>query len=226
LSYVVPQPRRPGTVTASGYLLFLVAALIVTNAVVSATTIGPLTDVLRKAYDQAGVPNPDQLVSFVQGIYVGTIVLYVLFGVGYAVLAPLNLRGKNAARIVTWVLGGLGVCCLGCGTAGAAGGNSFSNGFSQGSAGDGAKIDTAEITRELNDALPPWLAPVQTTITVVGLLALLAVILLLALPASNAYFRRPVDTGIDQFLPPGGVAPNQPYPPYGTQPPSSGPPMP
>jgi hypothetical protein len=217
LSYVVPERRRPGTVTAAGYLLIMVAVLLVINVVISAVTIGPTIEVMRKAYAGAGIPNSDALVSFAQGVSIFAVVIYVLLAVGLGVLALLDLRGKNPARIVTWVLGGIGVCCLGCGTAGGATGGAFSGGFSQGQQTGGPKIDAAELTRQLNEAIPAWVRPVQTTITVLGLLALLAVILLLALPASNAYFRPPVDAGIEQFMnqPPYGTP--QP-PPYGDQP--------
>jgi hypothetical protein len=229
LSYVVPERRRPGTVTAAGYLLILVAVLLVVNVIISAVTIGPTIEVVRKAYAGAGIPNSDALVSFFRGVSIFSVIIYVLLAVGLGVLALLDLRGKNPARIVTWVLGGIGVCCLGCGTAGGATSGSFSGGFSQGQQTGGPKIDAAELTRQLNEAIPAWVRPVQTTTTVVSLLALLAVILLLALPASNAYFRPPADAGIEQFMnqppygsQPYGGTPQPPYgapqPPYGSQP--------
>lgn len=223
MSYVVPERRRPGVVTAAGYLLILVAVLLAVDVVISATTIGPTFDVMRRAYAGAGIPNSDSLVSFVKGATIFVIVIYLLLAVGLGVLALFDMRGKNAARIVTWVLGGIGVCCLGCTSASGATGGSFSGGFSQGQRG-GPQIDAAELSRQLKAAVPAWVGPVRTTVAVVSLLALLAVILLLTLPASNAYFRPPADTGIDQFLAyQQGTGPDQPYgtapnPPYGTAP--------
>ena len=223
MSYVVPQRRRPGVVTAAGYLLILVAVLLAVNAVISTTTIGPIFEVMRKAYAEAGIPNSDSLVSFLKGATIFVTVLYLLIAVGLGVLAVFDMRGKNAARIVTWVLGGIGVCCLGCTSASGTAGGSFSGSFSQGQRG-GPQIDTAELSREIKAAIPAWVGPAQTTIAVVSLLALLAVILLLTLPPANAYFRPPADTGIDQFLappgsPPGPPSDTPPAPPFSPPPP-------
>jgi hypothetical protein len=42
------------------------------------------------------------------------------------------------------------------------------------------------------DAYPPWYQPVTLTISILSILCLLGAIILLALPAANAFFRKPV----------------------------------
>ena len=44
---------------------------------------------------------------------IGGAVVQLLFAAGFVVLGLLNSRGRNASRITTWVIGGLGVCCAG-----------------------------------------------------------------------------------------------------------------
>ena len=96
-----------------------------------------------------------------------------------------NFISVNPARIVTWVLAGLAVLCFGCALAGTAssgafmGGNQTVNG-----------VDMSAAAKQVQDALPSWLQPTQATIGIVNLLLAILVIILLALPASNAYFRR------------------------------------
>ena len=42
----------------------------------------------------------------------------------------------------------------------------------------------------LSRVLPSWYEPLSTVLTVISLLAILGAVILLALPASNAYFRK------------------------------------
>jgi len=220
-------------VTVAGYLLILVAVLVVTSGVLTIATIGSYTEAIRKAYETAGVADATRIADQVAGIFrVGAIiglVVNLLFAAGFVVLAMLNNRGKNPSRIVTWVLAGLGVLCFGCSAASAASGGLTSSFTSTSRNG----VNPSEITRQMQESIPSWLTPVQTVITVVNLLALITVIVLLALPASNAFFRPAEPTGPEPGYPgypgypPAGYPSQPPYgsePPYGSQPPTSGPP--
>jgi hypothetical protein len=239
VSYVQPQQRRPGTVTVAGFLLILVAVLVVAGGVITIATLGSYTEAVKRAYAAAGAANGSQIADQMSGVvYAGAIIgliVNLLFAAGFVVLAMLNNRGKNPARIVTWVLAGLGVLCFGCSAASSASGG-FTSGMFSGSTSNG--VSPAEITRQIQDAIPSWLIPVQTAITVINLLALITVIILLAMPASNAFFRPAepsmLDPGYPAYpgYPPAGNPPPPPYgsqppygqPPYGDQPPTSGPP--
>jgi hypothetical protein len=203
-SQPVAAPRqRPGVVTAAAYLMILVAVLLVVETVVSLSTLSTVVDATKKAY--AGVPNMDQFTGLAQGAGIATAIVYVLVAAGYVVLALLNLRGANPARIVTWVLAGLGVLCFGCGLAGTAAQGSFS-GMGNGNVNG---VDVKAAAQQVQDALPSWVQPLQATITVVNLLAVITVIILLALPAANAFFRkRPEDVVVND-----PNFPQYPYPP-------------
>lgn len=205
---------RPATVTISSYLLLLTALFFAISAVIGLATLGTVMDVYRDAYAGTSVAGAESVIAI---FAVLGAVIQLLLAATFVVLAVLNNRGRNASRITTWVLGGLGVCCTGLN----AGGSAFGNLGGGTTGGDLPNPD--EVQRRLTDALPGWVGPVTTLMAVLSLLALLAVIILLALPASNAFFRKP--TAGDQPPMPGAAYP--PYPSYpGQQPPYPGSPGP
>ncbi len=229
MSYEVPQQRRPGSVTTAGYLLYLVALVIVIDGVIAVVISSKLADATRAAYQAANVPNinPDTVASFAQTFTIITAVVYVLLAVGLAVLASLDLRGKNPARIVTWVLAGIGVLCFCAGTIGGAASGTLGGLGSTSTNG----VNTADVQKQIMDAMPSWYQPTNIILSVVNLLALILVIILLALPASNKYFRKapvgPVSTGDPGYpqygTPPGGQPPYPgQQPPPGNEPPYPG----
>jgi hypothetical protein len=214
-SYPAPVPRsRPTTVTVASYLLYAVAGIQVINALAVFSVSGTMRDAVADAYRGTDVEGAEGLVV---GILIAGGVINLLIGLGFAVLSIFNSRGKNPARIVTWVIGGISLCCLGAGL----GGNALTRGMGTGS-GTGPSQD--EVQQQINDAMPSWYAPLTTTLSVVALLAILGVVILLALPASNEFFRKPV-AGWDPSVPyPQGYG-QPPYPgqqPYPGQPPYPG----
>ena len=119
------------------------------------------------------------------------------------------------------MLGGISLCCSGFGLAGTA----LTSSMNLDSAGTDRRPErrprwSAGSTRRCR----PGTSRLSTTLTVISLLAILGAVILLALPASNAYFRKPaaavgpVDASIP--YPPSG---QPPYPqtgqPYRRQPP-------
>ncbi|MFG1718464.1 hypothetical protein ACGFII_07490 [Micromonospora chalcea] len=221
-------PRvRPSVVTLSSWLLILVAVIQVVNLIVALSVVGTVRDVLTDAY--AGT-SAEGAADIAYVFSIATAILSLLFAAGLVVLALLNNRGKNASRITTWVLGGILFCCTGGGlltglTGGMTGG---------GTTGDMPSPD--EIQRRLDDALPSWYTPVNLLLGLVALLALLAALILLALPKANEFFRKP-KAGWEPPVPGGAypAAPGHPgepsypgptgdpaYPPApGTPPPST-----
>lgn len=192
MSYTVPPETgparpRPAVVTAASYLLYLVAALQLIGALAALANLGTMQDAYRRAYqDFPELRDAADAIGAV-GIGLGAGVA-VLFAAGFVVLGILDGRGKNAARIVTWVVAGLGVCCSGIGLVGRAGSSALAG---LGGAGNTDGPDPVEVQRIVDEALPSWYYPLTTTINALMLLALVAVIVLLALPAANAFFRRP-----------------------------------
>jgi hypothetical protein len=205
-----PTRVRPSTVTVSSYLLFAAAALIAVGGIVSISTAGATARVYREVY--AGTQAAGSEGFAVAATVVGA-VLNLLVAAGLVVLALLNNRGKNPARIVTWVVGGLTVCCSGVGLIGTAALSNLSLPTQPG------MPSQADVQRRLDDTLPGWVSPVTLVVGILALVALLGALILLALPASNAFFRKPAAQTWDPLA--GGYPyPGQAYPGY---PPAPGP---
>jgi len=179
-----PAPRsRPTAVTVSSYLLYFSAAASIISAVLSLTTIGTMRRVYTYLY--AGSSESGIESVFVALSVVG-VVINILFAAGLAILAIYNNRGRQGARITTWVVGGIFLCCNGFGLLG----NAATSGMNL-DTGNTTGPSAREVEARLSDELPDWFTPVSTLLTVLVVLALLGAVILLALPAANAYFRKP-----------------------------------
>lgn len=210
-------PARPGSVTISSYLLYLYAALGLIGVIIGLSVIGTTSDVYREAYEGTSAEGTETFVTVVSVIVA---VVGLLFAIAFVVLAIFNNRGKNASRIVTWVLGGISLCCSGVSLAGSAVSGSMNI-----DSGQSDVPDSAEIQRRLEDALPGWYTPTSITIAVISLLALLVALILLALPPSNEFFRKPAPAWEPPV--PGGAYPAYPaYPPVTEAPAPGAPPAP
>ncbi len=196
-----PVRVRPGVVTISSYLLMFYAALAVLDVVVALTTLGAAREVYEEAFAGTTAEGTEGAVVFAAA---ATSVVTLLFAVGFVVLALLNNRGMNPARITTWVVGGIALCCVAVGLAFSAAGSVVEGDVS------GDVVSQEELNRRLDEALPSWHEPVLTA--TLGAIALLVALILLALPPSNEFFRKPQQ----QWEPP---LPGQPvYPPPPGQP--------
>lgn len=192
VSYTLPPAsaaarQRPASISAAVWLLYLVAVLFLINGVVVILVHSPMSEIYKRAFaedSQLRTGSADAIAIFlVTGL---GLALSVLFAVGTFVLAILTARGSNAARIVTWVVAGAGVWIIGRGIVNTVVGRTVT-----GFGGADSRLDPAEVQRLMEKLLPSWYAPVSVTSNVLQLLALLAIITLLALPTSNAFFWRP-----------------------------------
>jgi hypothetical protein len=204
-------------VTVATRLLLLVAVAQVAGLVLALSYAGTVRDVYTKAYKGTDAEGAIKLVTTLGTVV--SIVLGLLFGAAFVVLAILNGKGKNPARITTWVVGGIALCCIGFGLATSAAGNSFTM---RGGGTNSNLPDPAEVRRQLDAALPSWYNGLSVTVSLIGLLALLAALILLALPPSNEFFRKPQP---QWQAPPGYPPPGYP-PPAGYAQPGSPPPPP
>jgi hypothetical protein len=200
MSYAMPgQPVpeapkvRPTTVTAATWLLLVAAAAYVFLAVLGLSQAGTFAEIFEEAYAGTELEGTGEVLGLVTAIVTG--VFYLLFAVGFAVLALLDYRGKNPARIVTWVIGGIALCCTGVSLVFA--------GVDTAMGTDINGPDAAELERMLEEALPAWYYPVTWATTGLTVVALLTALILLAMPSANDFFRKPRP----------GVAPPPP-PPY------------
>jgi hypothetical protein len=177
---------RPTTVTLAGICQFAIAVLSVATAGValwlSAKLIAAAQEAVRQQ-DLGGDIDPAAVLGIVKVVLYGSVVAATLPAVLLALFAVFHMGGRNWARIVSWVLAGFGICC-------------GVLAVPLGGGGDGVSSTTGndETSRAIQDAMvsvdvPGWLDPVRTVVTVVTVLLYLAVIVLLALPQSNAWFK-------------------------------------
>jgi hypothetical protein len=224
-----PGPKtRPAVVSAVVWTQVLIGVAVIVAGAGYFSIASGASDLLAEllaedpSWQESGY-STDQLESAVVllfGIWAG---VYVLFGIFHFILAPLVYAGKRPARILSWILAGLALLCCGPATLLNEVGNS-----TQLSSG-GTELD-AEMTQSILDAVPTW-ATVAAWVAVVLLFAgSLLVVILLAVPASNEFFRKnepPMGPYMGQQpgQPPYGQQPPGPgQPPYGQQPPSGEPP--
>lgn len=212
-----PQPAkaRPGAVTASSYLLYLAAALQVLSLIMMLAVFSDVQSAYEAAFEGTDL---DGAATVATAALVGSALFGLLVAVGLVVLAILNNRGKNPARIVTWVVGGIYLCCAGFSLMG----NALGGAVGAGPSGGGNVPDQEEIQRRLDETMPSWFEPVNTLLSVISLLALLVALILLALPAANEFFKRPAPAWEPPL--PGSSYPTAPGSAYPTYPPSAGPP--
>jgi hypothetical protein len=163
--------RRPASVTAANLALLVAAGAIATDSVIGLVLAEPVTDAFQQAY--APVAGAEFSVLSIRTT--GAILLIAAGGL--VVLAGLNHRGSRTAQINTWVLGALVLCW---------GGSSLTG---ERRAPRGAP-DPAELERLLAAAVPGWVDPVTTGTSLSAMVAVTVAMLLLALPASNEFFRR------------------------------------
>jgi hypothetical protein len=183
---------RPASVTISSHLLYLVAAL----QVISVGMVLPATGTVLHYYEEV-FPNPyrfdsiDDVRTFYSETFlytaIFTSVVVLIAAVGLATLAAFLKRGNGSARVVTLVLGGLYPCFY----AGIFFGFGAGNAIRMGAPRDWDWPDerNAELWRMLEDRFPSWYNATSTALPVLALIALLVALILLTLPASNAFFR-------------------------------------
>jgi hypothetical protein len=158
-----PRPPRPSTVTLAVGLMVLQILLSVVSAIVPFAMRSALVDAYDKVPTQPGAPKVDPDTQFYLGVgggACGAVISAIILGV----LAFFLLRGANVARIITWVLAGLSLCC-------SAGG-----------------IGVLTLMKNGPDFPASYIA---TTGVLSGFsfLITIAIIVLLALPVSNAFFK-------------------------------------
>jgi hypothetical protein len=185
MSYSVapaPGPKtRPGVVATASVMLYVSAVLLLVAAGVSFVPLGKMQSVITERY--ADRPQNEQQAAKI-GAVVGPVVVgvvYVLIAVGLVVLGLLVSKGKQPARVITWVLAGLSVLCFSCTLAGSAVSSSLT--------GLGGAQDQ-ELLDALAGATPGWVTATSLVAEIILLLLLVTVIILLALPAASDYFRK------------------------------------
>lgn len=205
MSYTIVGPggprQRPGVVVAASLLLYVAAVFILGYGV-----LGVVQGFLIK--DLPGFAGPDAPPELARATSIGVIVgnaLSLLPAIGFVVLGVLVDRGSQPARIVTWVVCGVVALCCGCGLLGDAVSTTLLQDLSQPPAA----------VADIEAAIPDWMAVLSLVTALLTVGAAAFVVVLLALPAANDYFRKDQEiwqpsTGSNDE--PGGATPFPPGP--------------
>lgn len=193
----------PGTVRAASLLLYAGAALTAIYCVLAVIQSNLTSEITIEGQSVPGFAGAFGSVF--------NIVIFAPLAVGLGVLGVLVGRGKNTARIVTWVVDGIVVLCCGCGLLGQVFFSSMMSGLGE---------VNADVIEQIEAATPGWLAASSTVVSLLILGTQIAVIILLAVPSANEFFRKEEQVWVPPASPGGGGQP--PIPPApGTTPPGA-----
>jgi hypothetical protein len=190
-------------VTAAAYLLYFLAAAQLVSGALGVVLLDGVRDAYEAAYGGAEGRGPAS-VAVAAGAALGA-----LLAIGYGLLGYLVGRGSNGARITTWVIVGSSLCCF-------SGGVFYRTSPTEPRVTNPTRASRTEVTRSITDAMPAYSA-VMLGLAALSLLAAILIVVLLALPAANRFFRRrapqpyPAPAYPHQFHP-GQPYPGQPYP--------------
>ncbi len=182
------RPARPGTVSFASFMLYLLAliCLILAGLGVYASTFAT-HDALVRIYTDAGYPKDqvDTIAKFEPiGAY-GSAGVLVVLAILFLLLGVFVGKGKQWARITTWIVAGLFACCCGVGSISSAASSSMFSGV-----GSQNGIDAKKAAEDIAALTPSWIQPVDVTLGVIGIVCSLIAIILLALPPSHPFFRK------------------------------------
>jgi hypothetical protein len=163
-------------------------------AIVVLSQLGATKAAFTKAFAGTQLAGAEDMMVAITGAT--TVGRSLLFAVGYTVLGVLNGRGKNPARVVTWAVAVLSICCSGSDLA--------SNAIAATSFGGNASAggpSSQQIQQTLREHLPGWYQPALTTTNLISIAAILAAVVLLALPIANEFFRKTREPGWEPPVP-------------------------
>ena len=188
---LAPEARRPASVTAAAVIMMVGALFGLINGIATLAAASTVAEDFRRRGVATGAP-PQTVRDLSDGVRAGllangaaAVVLAAIIGL----LAIWVLRGSNVARILTWIVLAAGCCCGGCG-AGATFGT-LREGNVDLKVENVSDATARALGQALQDSLPSWLTLSTGGLGCLQVLLYLVVAGLLALPASNAYFRRP-----------------------------------
>jgi hypothetical protein len=186
------RTRRPGSVATAMWIQILLALAIVASAVSSALYGADAQSAAEEELAAQGVDLsevPEGTFAFEQGT--GTLVFNIVVALGLIVLAVLNGAGKRPARIITWVVQPLVLICGAVMFTGQLFGEQLMQYAVDNSGSSGLEdVDVAAVVQAAYEAYPAWTQVVSYIVLALTTVGSLAVIILLALPASNAFFRK------------------------------------
>ncbi|WP_157930440.1 hypothetical protein [Glycomyces xiaoerkulensis] len=185
---------RPGTVTLAVWLQLLLAVGMavstITGFVYGADADQALVDELeRQGTDVGELPEEYGVTEQTFEPAGADLILPLVIVAGLVLLALFNLAGNRVTRILTWVFQPLVLICGGFVLALQVFlANFMQMGFD--AADPPIDLDAQALVDAAMDAYPAWATWVDYAVFALATLGSLLVIILLAVPASNAYFRK------------------------------------
>ncbi|MEV0649156.1 hypothetical protein AB0I28_28270 [Phytomonospora sp. NPDC050363] len=172
---------QPTVVTVAARVQYATAALALAGAVLSVLLTGRLLAVLPDALaEEFPMEAQRETAVFTTRLASYTVIgLWLLCSLAFAALARFYLAGRRWARTCTWAVAGPLVLCGVCGLVG------------EGSpSGYGADAATAQrVEQALDAATPGWWSGANVVVQALTFAAYLAIIVLLATPPANQWFR-------------------------------------
>lgn len=178
-----PSPPRPPAVTIAAWTQLLTAIILVATAVTGFAVKSALEDeILREVMTDPESPASQMAADSLRSVFMLSAIIHavvnLIFAGLYFAFGMVNLKGSRVGRIRSWVLAGIGLLCCGLGGLG-------------GVISDlPMTANGAEETQSLRDAMPVWLTVTDWISAFTFIVGSLLIIILLALPSSNDYFRK------------------------------------
>lgn len=182
------EVTRPGVVTVAVGLLGLEAVIQVLNAMASSAAAGPVIGVYQQYTDEVSVRHA----WIVENNYAAMVWQGAVLAVIFAALALFLSFRSSIARIITWVVAGLLTLWTMMGFM-------LSSTAPLGSNANLPSFDReTELSQKVAAVVPAWAEPYAVIEGLATLAILLAVIVLLALPAASTFYRRKASAGAMQ----------------------------
>lgn len=183
---------RPWTVTTAVWLQILLGVFLVASAVTN-LLYGPDAQAAAEAELEAqGVDLadvPEGILTYDQGV--GPLIVTIVVALGLVVLALLNRGGNRPARIITWIVQPIVLICGAVLFAGQFVGEQMMQMAVENAGSDAlANADMGAVVDAAYGAYPAWTAVFSYGVLVLATLGSLVIIILLAVPSANAYFRK------------------------------------
>lgn len=169
--------KRPGTVNAAVNIQYVLIALSLLSAIFAATNGDAINKAAKAELEKldASQLQLDAMANIGGSGALGLIVAAVSTVV-FLLLTTMVAKGKQWARVVTWVFSGLSLVMSALGVLGVL--------------ALGADEKIAKAYDAGFEAAGAWYGPWQTGYGILGAVGALAVIILLALPGSHPFFRK------------------------------------
>ncbi|GAB3651459.1 hypothetical protein [Glycomyces tarimensis] len=187
---------RPGSVTTAVAIQLLLALALAISAIV-AFVYGPdaqdafEAELANQGVDVSELPGNTANFEGASNLIISIVIIAIL-----VVLALLNAAGNRVGRILTWIFQPLVLICGGFLFAGQVFlGQWLQWAFDNSNDEQIQGLDAEALVNAAYDAFPAWSVIIDWAVLILATLGSLLVIILLAVPSANAYFRKEPPAG-------------------------------